>query len=224
MKQVRGVYLPDDDTHFEQHLAKGVTFDGHGTYQFEKIKAGIDAVRVRRTAIDIGAHVGLWSMVLQKYFTQVIAFEPVPAHIECFERNLEKVLVSKNLPGKGHVQLLPCALGSETKLIKINAVPDNSGNARVDPKGSVIVDQKRLDDFVLPDVSFIKIDVEGYELDVVRGAERTIRTYRPVMVIEQKPGHAQRYGYKEIEAVELVMKWGATLKWRKAGDYCLAFQ
>lgn len=228
MKQVHGIWLPDNDTHFEEHLKKSVYFDGRATYQFNKIKAAIDQVPERTgTAIDIGAHVGLWSRVLQKYFPQVVAFEPVPAHIECFEKNLAEVLRTEHDPF-GHVILYERALGNEHTTVLINPTVENTGNAHVETvkfedSPFLEVEQHRLDDYVFTNVSLIKIDVEGYEMEVIKGALATIKNHKPVIVVEQKPGHARRYGYHDTEAVEFLKKLGMKVNWVMAGDYCLSF-
>jgi FkbM family methyltransferase len=223
MKQVKGIWLPDSDTHFEAHLNKGPEFQGAGTYQLKKIEMALAQVKKRDTAIDIGAHVGLWSRVLAPNFVRVIAFEPVREHINCFHKNLGHV---------PNVTLIPIALGNYTGGdILINPTPDNTGNAHVDTNAKAsgeraVID--RLDAIALVkdarSIDFIKIDVEGYELEVVKGAEQTIKKHKPVMVIEQKPGHGQRYGFGERAAVDLVLTWGAKIAWIKAGDCCLVWK
>jgi len=229
MKQIKGVWLPDSDTHFERHLLKGPTYNNHGTYQFEKLMEAVKLTGSRHTAIDIGAHVGLWSMVLKDYFEHIASFEPVPAHLLCFHANLKGAIDYGQ--GEGNVEIHPFALGNREKKIFINPTPDNTGNAHVETMKSettIEVQQYRLDDcvedfMIPPPISFIKIDVEGYELEVVRGGERTIKAHKPVIVIEQKPGNATKYGFRNTEALELLIKWGAKVKWVKNGDYCLSF-
>ena len=51
---------------------------------------------------------------------------------------------------------------------------------------------------------FIKLDLEGYEIFAIRGAERTIKEYHPVMLVEYK--HWKRFGQEG--ATELLEKWG----------------
>jgi len=220
MKLVEGIWLPDSDTHFSEHLIKGSRFQNAGTYQYNKIMLAMAQCSKYNGAIDVGAHVGLWSRVLSHYFTNVLAFEPVPDHIECFKKNID-TLIKKN------VVLIPMAAGSDKGTVRINPVVDNTGNARVDNIG-IEVEMVKLDNVIstsqLPGhVDFIKIDVEGYEYDVVKGAEQSIKRNRPVMVIEQKPGHAKRYGLHDRAAVDLVLSWGAKLAWERSGDYCLTW-
>ena len=233
MKQYRGIWLPNSDTHFAEHLEKGPLYRGAGTYQLKKILLAMQVVKshmpAQGVAIDIGAHVGLWSRYLVDHFKTVIAFEPVPAHIECFKANLAKEL---RADPDSRVILYQHALGSEHGHITIETTPDNSGNAHVSAPGSkpnghgVQVPLYKLDEHILAghSVSFIKIDVEGFELEVLKGGEQTIKREKPVMVIEQKPGHGKRYGFGDTAAVELMKQWGASVAWQKAGDYCMVWK
>src|SRR3546814_1391783 len=57
-------------------------------YQLHKYLKAMTFVKERRRAIDIGAHVGLWSFQMVHDFRQVEAFEPMPVHRECWEKNM----------------------------------------------------------------------------------------------------------------------------------------
>ena len=223
MKQHRGIWLPDTDTHFSDHLDKGPEYKGAGTYQFKKIELALAQIKQWHGAVDIGAHVGLWSRVLADKFDSLWAFEPVPELCDCYVRNLARKLVDRPNP---RIVLHPVALASYEGSTYIDPIPNNSGNACVttDPT-KIKVPLRTLDSFRLyeHEIDFIKIDVEGFELEVIKGGEETIKRCKPVMVIEQKPGHGQRYGFGERAAVDLVLTWGAKLLWSRAGDYCLGW-
>jgi FkbM family methyltransferase len=221
MKLVEGIWLPDGDTHFQAHLEQGPRFAEAGSYQMRKIEAALDSVhpKRRKLAVDVGGHVGLWSRVLAASFERVVAFEPMPHLATCFRRNLEAC---------ENVDLRECAVtdvaGTSIDLVRDDA---NSGNCRVALPGEFSMHQVaavRLDDCELDGVSFIKIDVEGWELAVVRGGEGLIKEFKPVMVVEQKKGHGVRYGLPTDDAaVRLLQSWGAKVQWIKAGDYCLSW-
>lgn len=224
VKQHQGIWLPDNDTHFAGHLDAGPKIDGAGTYQHAKLEMALKLFNKRVCAVDIGAHVGLWSRTLAREFETVIAFEPVPEHQECFKRNLH------NPDRKSRVVLHPFALGAEHRDIYIDTVPDNSGNARVAENGSIAnsvkVKMHRLDDYFFDNhgINFLKIDVEGWELDVLKGGKETIMRYKPVMVVEQKKGHGQRYGISDRAAVDLLLTWGFKEAWCRNGDYCMIWR
>ena len=79
-------------------------------------------------------------------------------------------------------------------------------------------------DFAGERIDLLKIDVEGWEVQVVRGGERVIRECKPVVVVEQKPGHAEAYGFGRRDAVDLLASWGAEVAWEKAGDVCMRWK
>lgn len=201
----QGIYLPDGETHLVGWMDKaGEIVDGKGTYQIKKLRAALSYVKNFRTAVDAGAHCGLWSMQLAKRFQNVHAFEPVEAHRECFRKNLG--FHYDRVDFQDGIVLNPCALGDHEDMIKITTEPTSSGDSRVDGNGDVPM--HTLDLFNLQDADFIKIDTEGFELFVIKGAEETIKRCRPVMVVEQK-GHGMKYfGFKQEEGVELLKSWG----------------
>lgn len=222
MKQVAGIWLPDDDTHFASHLENSELFEGKGTYQYSKIKACLGCVpgMLKGNAIDIGAHVGLWSRILVRNFWHVYAFEPMGELVECFERNATSP----------YVTVYQTALGSKCQppLIAMQYSKDNSGNSCVAPDQNGVpymVPAAALDDFDIRNVSFIKIDTEGYELQVLLGAVDTIRRERPVVLVEQKPGNAERYDCGQFDAIRyLEREFGMVELWHKSGDYCYGWK
>ncbi len=221
MDIVNGIYLPEGDTHFAEQISANPLFAGKGTYQFNKLVAALDVVPAdrRAVAVDIGAHVGLWSRVLAHHFDQVVAFEPVEAFADCFALNVADVR---------NVALHKVALGHEDAPGGVGFVVEagNSGNSRFAGHGgagapTTVVSMRTLDSYRLPRLDFLKIDVEGFERQVVEGAQNTIRMHKPVIVVEQKPDHAERYGYGQTAAVKLLESWGFSIAWTKAGDYCM---
>lgn len=224
-QMVKGISLPLGDTHFAEHLAAGPEFKGKGTYQFAKITKALDVIPADRRglALDIGGHVGLWSRVLAHHFKRVVAFEPLPVLRAHFEVN------TADCP---NVQLISFAVSNKDDELDIMTVADNSGNGYVAvPVGQVGISGPfahrtqciRLDSLNMHGVDFVKIDVEGWELQVIQGAQRTIQRDHPVMVVEQKPNNAERYGVKQRAAVELLQSWGASIFWEKAGDVCMGW-
>jgi FkbM family methyltransferase len=196
-------------------------FDGLPTFQFRKLAKAFPLIPNFRHAVDIGAHVGTWSRVLAACFRKVTAFEPMAPFRECFERNIK--------PEDRHrVTLHPCALGTEVGEVRMAYKPRNSGITHIRTgdavDGDPIVQIRRLDDFGLTEVDFIKTDTEGFEYNVILGGEQTIKRCRPTMIVEQKPSTPGRYGFAVTQAVELLQTWGATLEFEWSGDYCLRWK
>jgi FkbM family methyltransferase len=211
MIEHQGVFLPDGETHLVDWMTRaGELVDGRGTYQIEKLRAAIAFCKTRRAAVDVGAHCGLWSMQLVKEFEFVLAFEPVEAHRECFRRNVTEQ----------NVILYPVALGAENGArISIHTAPTSSGDSWVSGPGDI--QMRTLDSMDLSGIDFLKIDCEGYELNVLRGAVATIREWSPVICVEQKPGHGQRFGFAETAAVDFLLGLGYRTRRVMAGDYIM---
>ncbi|MGV3631009.1 MAG: FkbM family methyltransferase [Bacteroidota bacterium] len=141
--------------------------------------------------LDIGANIGqtsLWiSNFLAEYDVKIYAFEPYP-------KTFEKLKANVSLNNNRRIILQNVALGSESQLIEmVEECATNSGGFR--PRGyreqdqllsSIQVQQRTLDSYtgVLDGLFFIKIDVEGYELEVLKGAREVLLRYKPTLFIE----------------------------------------
>lgn len=220
----QGIMLPAGEAHLQGWMDRaGEMVDGRGTYQIKKLRAAVAHVRSFRTAVDIGAHVGMWTMQLAKRFKEVHSFEPVAAHRACFEENMRNLLEDQSRGGGfilGAHMLHACALGAENgKLVRIETTPGSSGDSRVGGEGDIPL--FTLDSFELKDVDFMKLDCEGYELFALKGAEQTIRRDLPVIIVEQKPGRGQRFGLPETGAVEWLMSLGYKCVEKLSGDFVM---
>jgi FkbM family methyltransferase len=169
-------------------------------YQIAVRRRSIELCKKRDVALDIGANVGLWSRDLVKSFGRVIAFEPVGIFRECLERNVSG----------DNFEVRPIALGDQDTRGTMIITEDNSGHSHLDPAamGTGDVEVVRLDNLNFHDISYIKIDCEGYEYRILQGAEQTIRRCRPIVVIEQKPHDAYSKQYGQFAAVGLLEDWG----------------
>ena len=195
-----GWKFPDFETHLPRMLKKSVDKGLPAEYQVAVRRRSIELCENRLLALDIGANVGLWSRDFVGSFKRVIAFEPVALFRECLEHNVQGP----------NFEVQPIALGDQDTQGTMIITEDNSGHSHLDPatmgKGNVQV--VRLDTLNFHDVSYIKIDCEGYEYRILQGAEQTIRRCRPVVVIEQKPHDAYSKQYGQFAAVTLLQEWG----------------
>ncbi len=217
MHFVCGTWLPGH----EKYMQRKLTPDGR--YQYDRLVAAVGHVHRFRCAVDVGAHVGTWSRQLAPRFDRVVAFEPALASAYCFRRNTEMLanitLVECALGAKaGHAEFMTHRESTAKNKMLTKAVPRHKYSARL------MVEVKTLDSFGLTDVDFLKIDVEGFEFNVVRGGERTIRQEKPVIIIEQKVGHGFSYGVDDLAAVELLKSWGAVVVEEINADYILEWR
>jgi FkbM family methyltransferase len=137
-------------------------------------------------AVDIGANKGVYSYFLSRLCDRVIAYEANP--------DLAAQLRRYGLRGlEVRAKALSDVTGEAPFYIPLSKTGKRRNNvAGLDtPEGQVDeikVQRARLDDESLIDISFIKIDVEGHELSVLRGAEKTILRERPILLVEINGG------------------------------------
>lgn len=218
MKQTHGWWWPDHEEHMIDWMnapKNKLQLNGRWTYQGRKQQAVLDLCKQlgkNRTAIDVGAHVGLWSWNLLYAFKRVEAFEPVAAHRECFNRNIPS-------SPEYLVLLHDCALGAKEGSVAMWSEKGSSGNTQV--RGAGDIPMRTLDSFEFEDVDLIKIDCEGYEENVLVGAAITIANHKPVIIVEQKRDMASRFGLKPQGAVSYLQAMGYKVVKEISGDYVM---
>lgn len=216
MKQVNGLYLPDRENYLIQDIEASPMFAGAGTVQFKKFAKAFPEIRGWRHAIDIGSNLGIWTRVMARCFAQISCFEPNPECHEAFFKNQE----SNNIC---LVQLYPVALGNSNDPVWINTQLKSTAFTRVDNNGNFAVKQRTLDSFGFEEVDFIKIDVEGWEHNVIKGGIETITKWKPVVIIEQKPNNAEMHGLKQFGARNLLQKLGMKVATEISGDIIMVW-
>lgn len=152
------------------------------------------ALRADSNCIDVGANVGEMTAVISQLAPDGhhTAVEPLPELAARLEREYPDVDV--------HCCALSDAPGSRTFFRDVKA-PSRSGFRRQSSErgtGSeeLGVEVKRLDDLVPPDrpIAFVKIDVEGAEAEVLRGAMGTLERWKPVIALEHGAAAINNYG------------------------------
>lgn len=221
MKRELGWYFPDGELHLPLWMKHAKQLrEGRLQYQLTKYEAALKFVKKRRLAVDVGAHIGQWSRNMALDFQRVCAFEPVPAYAECWRKNLD---------GLANVGLVQAALGAQSGRVSLRCGTEGSHGDTFVAKGDEPdliardVPLMTLDSTTLEGVDFIKIDCEGFELNVIRGGEKLIRRDKPCIIVEQKPGMAKKFGFAETEAVSLLQSWGAKCRLEMAGDFILSW-
>jgi FkbM family methyltransferase len=215
-KLVGGVWLPEEETHFVEmmlHNPRGTVFrEGKATYQIHKLDACVARLPAgrRRVGLDIGGHVGLWAMWLARAFREVHAFEPATRHAALFRHNVPD----------SNVTLHELALGDKAGVCEVHWFGESSGDAFIRP-GSGEVEIRVLDSYEFSDVDFIKIDVEGFELQFVEGGRETLLRNRPMVCIEQKDREARNFDADPKGALAFLLELGMRQKLEIHGDYIL---
>lgn len=136
------------------------------------------------TFVDVGANIGFLSLVAAEIVGKkgrVFAFEPLPSTYEILEKN-------KHINRYDQLKPYSFALGNETNSKMIYTENENRGGTSLVnhlSDSGTIIEVKKLDDINLQSpITMMKIDVEGYEFEVLKGAEKTIKTDKPILIIE----------------------------------------
>jgi FkbM family methyltransferase len=188
MIKVKDYYIPADDSHYLDYFKR---FDH---YQESQRNRSLAQVLDWRLAIDIGANIGLWSRDLSEYFDKTICFEPNKNCIQCLEKNInKKKSVIYNLAiGSDNTEMdlyTPVFSGGSSFVNQTNIGLNKDGSTIYGEFSPSVSKQKTqiktLDSYNFQKVDFIKIDVQGFELEVLEGAYKTLKENMPVICIEE---------------------------------------
>jgi FkbM family methyltransferase len=173
-------------------------------YQKNKLNIALGFVKNFTTAIDGGANYGIMSYNLNSKFSKIYAFEVDTPVRDCLKKNVEKFQLD-------NVVVCDCGLSDKEELVALNYLKNTFGTyINKEVSGTNIC--KTLDSFELTEVGFIKLDCEGYEPYILKGAEQTIKKYRPVILMEEKNYSKRYYGEEGNLAVDLLLSWGYTME------------
>jgi FkbM family methyltransferase len=198
--------------------------------QYEQEESGLIAhlVRPGMTVLDIGANIGYFTLLMASLVGprgQVHAIEPNPIMLQRVEAN---IVLNPPLQD-GRIKTHHLALGAKSG--HADFFCPNTGHEGVGglkdikraPLDQVIqVPVATLDGFVqaqgIEKLDFIKMDIEGGELDVLRGGERALRQLRPVWLFEACELNTAPYGYRAPEILSYLEQRDYRVKQAGAGD------
>jgi len=175
-------------------------------YLFSFIKSGF-------VVLDIGANIGFAALNFATRCKQghVYAYEPDDLNFRKLQRNVSLnpfCNISIYRKGLGEFSATPQLM----RLNKHHSGMNRIQSAVTEGLQSEKIEVVRLDDEVtlmnLNDINLIKIDVEGYELNVVHGGLKTIRKFKPILFIELIEGNLRQYGQSSETLVKLVRGLG----------------
>ena len=131
--------------------------------------------------VDIGAWCGTWSLSMNQFAKNIHCYEPNKAHYECLSRNLST---------HSHVRLYNQAIGNNDSFVNLTEESATQNTRVLLEEGKTKIN--KLDSLDLQGVDFIKIDVEGLEMEVLKGAESTLENVEYLMI--ELNGNSERYG------------------------------
>lgn len=186
--------LPPEDAHFKDTE----------TYQQQQRHTALKHVTHYRTAVDIGAHVGIHTVHLAHDFDTVWAIEPI--NTQYLRKNTEHLT---------NVKVIEAGVSDKaTTLYAHNPKESNTGAwelTRITTSKTVNV--IALDSLEIQDVDLVKIDTQGLEQSVLEGARETISKYKPVLWIEDR-------GCTLLEYLKQTHNYGLVDNYNKDMIYC----
>ncbi len=164
-------------------------FEKYGEWAEKEIMLYQRLLKNAHTILEVGAHIGTHTVPLAALCKQLYCFEPQPLPFQALVGNLLINNISNVLP-------YPAVVGASEGWIKLQPTDfqqiNNSGaydvKNHLDDQGGISTAMIKLDDFWQragqPKVDFMKVDVEGMEEEVLRGAEQILAACRPPMLLE----------------------------------------
>ena len=187
-----------------------------GTFETAELQFTQRFLQPGMTVLDIGANCGLYTLLAAHCVGssgRVFAFEPSP-------RERKRLRTHLWLNRCTNARIVPCALGSHTSqadLYVVQGAQTGCNSLRTprvaEPVALMRVEIRTLDDFLerekLPAVDFIKMDVEGGELEVLKGAAKLFQGPRlPVLLLEVSDLRTAAWNYKAKEILDFLQERG----------------
>ena len=192
IEYVNGYWVPANDIHIESWKSGQPFTQNKG---LEKFKEYLERKDLHfKTVLDVGAWCGTWSNDMSKYADTVHAFEPDALHYECLLKNKKENVIP-------HL----CAVGSQKAKVSLVENEKNfTQEKRVVPEGDILM--TTVDSFALENIDLIKIDVEGYEMEVLKGSLETLKQVEFVMI--ELNNNTKKYGTNNLEVEKFLKKQG----------------
>ena len=197
----------------------GIEVNSFGFYEsedlfvlFEFLKPLIVEFK-KGAALDIGANIGNHSIYFSKFFEKIYSFEPNTSTFS---------LLTANSKWQTKIVPLNYGLGEYSGTFMMHEETGNFGASSIIPTNNeratdvVSIAVRTLDEHVeeLKNVLFVKIDVEGFEANVLRGGEAFISANEPVIVLEQ---HLDDFNGNTTPSIELLKQFNYKICWQQNG-------
>lgn len=213
---IEGLYLPFLD--FFKNFSDRDSIHNFGKNSRDE---ALKYVKNFNHVVDIGAHVGISVIQWSSIFSKVTAFEPMIDHFNCLVKNTENLKnvicynsAISNTDGSIYGAYRSTKNSGSFQLLDSNYSQPNKKS----PRKIYEISVKQLDSYNFENIDLLKVDVEGWELEVLKGSTETIKKHKPVLLIEFTGGSSSkslhRYdvneylnlienlGYKKVSSIE----------------------
>lgn len=178
----------------------------HGLYEPHIVRELINNINEGDTCIDIGANIGHHAIIMAQIVGvngKINAYEPIPF----IRTQMEESIALNNLK---NVTIIPEALSNKEGELILNVNVGNvAGSSFVnkeDGNQGLSINTRTLDSYNYSKISFIKLDVEGFEYSVLQGAEKTISSLHPVVLFEYSPTYYKKNSATDSKDILLFFK------------------
>jgi FkbM family methyltransferase len=195
-----------DDTFFvAQRSMTGASGNYYcGLHEPEDMAFVLHFLRPGHVFYDVGANIGSYTLLAAAAGAKVHAIEPSPGTAVALRRNIEANSLSKR------VDVHECALGAKPGTARLSRGTDTTNHIMAEGESAKFTDSvvvRTLDSIFEPDsVGFVKIDVEGFESEVLSGAVLALSSPNLLGLLLENNGRDKRYG--GVSAVEIVKGHG----------------
>ena len=196
----------------------------HGKYEPEETSLFDRTLRPGMVVVDVGANLGIYTLLAGRGVGpagRVVAIEPDPTTFELLAANVARNAMS-------NVSLLRCAVAAEPGTMSLYRVPGHPALAslsrsnarstaeRVDVEVTTL--DAALSELGIERINVLKLDAQGAEIDILRGARETISRARPTMFVEYWPAGLSGMGHEPEELLAQFDEWGYELSLVTAPD------
>jgi FkbM family methyltransferase len=177
-----------------------------GLYEFEEMSFLCDNLQCGDLFVDVGANVGSYSILAASKGAKVIAIEPIPSTFEILKKNI--YLNNFN----DSVDIFNIAISDKKEKLNFSNDLDSQNHVLANDEHSshvVTIIASRLDEILNGRVpKYMKIDVEGFETKVIRGAEQIFAHKDLKCLIIELIGGGKNYGFDEEELHQKLLNYG----------------
>ena len=183
----------------------------NNSFELKNLKIMEDNINKESVCVDIGSHIGYYTLIMSKLGKKVYSFEPAKENFILLEKNV-RINDLKN------VEVFNYGLGN----IKWDAFhlfknKEDSGDYRCynaeGLKQSETILMIKFDDFKLGKIDFVKIDTQGYELEVLKGMEQTLKDNPQIKLITEFTSEYLMYGKDGKDLKEFLMNYFSNIKY-----------
>jgi FkbM family methyltransferase len=194
-----GWWVIDGDTHVSQWVRETKRLD-HDQWLLQRL---FRYVRPGDTVIDAGANLGDHTIAYLDWTGpkgKVHAFEPHPVAFECLTRNCPLAVCH------------PYGLSDAPRTLSLRQADANVGASFITQDAGQhearLVALDSLDEIVKRPVHFIKVDIEGHEVEFLGGARHALERWAPVLCMEVNAGALARAGHAAVELLDCLRELG----------------